>query len=112
MTFAQPRLPGIYVANASGAAIYDVFVDYRDPITQELLRASIGPVPPNDQKRWDVDVEGPMPSGWAPEQLVAQVNFMDAAGVRWIRGFRGRLREDPGPSEDDFFRLGGKLLER
>ncbi|MGQ2910682.1 hypothetical protein [Aeromicrobium sp.] len=112
MTFAQPRMPGIYVANASGAAIYDVFVDFRDPISGDHLRAPVGPVPPNDQKRVDVEVEGPFPSGWAPEQLFAQVNFLDAGGVRWTRGFQGRLLEDPGPGEDDFFERGGTLLDR
>ncbi|WP_370186966.1 hypothetical protein [Aeromicrobium sp.] len=111
MTFAQPRLPAVFISNSSDAAVYDVFVDYRDPVRAELFRVSLESVPPSASKRFVVEFDGPLAKGWTPDHLWAEVNFLDARGKRWIRGFRGRLREDPGAELDDFVRRGGRLLE-
>lgn len=110
MTFAKPRLPAVFVANASESAVYDVFFDFRTPDTGALRRASHGPLAPGQQKLREIDYDGPLSLGWEPAALHARVYFRDSAGVRWLRDSQGRLLEDPGAEADEFFELGGQLI--
>jgi hypothetical protein len=109
-TLTGPRLPAIFVANSSDAAVHDVFVDFYDPKEGVYLRAPIGPVPPGATRARVVDFDGHAGDGWEPSQLFPQAYFRDSAGRRWLRDALGRLRVDPGSGNDDFFARGGTLL--
>lgn len=41
--FAKLPLPAVFVNNASAAAVYDAFIDYRVPVDGRLFRVPIGP---------------------------------------------------------------------
>lgn len=110
-TFAKSRLPAVFVSNSSDAAVYDVFVDFRAPVTGDLFRAAIGPVPPGESRMRVIDYDGRLVDGWEPAALHARVNFRDSDGKRWLRDPLGRLRHDPGSGYDGFFEDGGVLLE-
>lgn len=111
MTFAQPRVPAVFVANASSAAVYDVFVDFRAPNTGAMLRKSIGPIPPGERRMAQIDFEGSLGEEWEPASLFPRVFYRDSAGQRWLRDGIGRLREDPGPGADGFFEAGGRRID-
>lgn len=108
-TFARPRLPAVFVSNSSDAAVYDVYVDFRSPVSGGLFRASIGPVPPGESRMKVIDYDGSLGDGWEPAALHAKVNFRDSDGKRWLRDPLGRLRHDPGAGQDGFFEEGGVL---
>jgi hypothetical protein len=110
-TFAQPRLPAVFVRNSSEAAVYDVFVDYRAPIDGALFRVAVGPVPPGEIRVQDIDYDGRLETNWEPTALFPRVNFRDSAGRRWLRDALGRLRADPGAGHDGFFEEGGVLID-
>lgn len=109
-TFAKPRLPAVFVSNSSDAAVYDVFVDFRAPVSGDLFRAGIGPVPPGESRMRVIDYDGSLIDGWEPAALHACVNFRDSDGKRWVRDPLGRLRHDFGAGHDSFFDDGGVLL--
>lgn len=109
-TFAKPQLPAVFVSNSSDAAVYDVFVDFRAPVSGDLFRASIGPVPPGESRMKVIEYDGSLVDDWEPAALHARVNFRDSDGKRWLRDSLGRLRPDPGAGQDGFFEDGGVLL--
>lgn len=110
-TLARPRLPAVFVSNSSDAAVYDVFVDFRAPVTGRLFRAAIGPIPPGESRVRSVDYDGDLIDGWEPAALHVRANFRDSDGKRWVRDPLGRLRQDLGSGSDGFFEEGGVLLD-
>lgn len=109
-TFAKPRLPAVFVTNSSGAAVYDAFFDYRDPVSGASFRKPIGPVPPRTTRVSIIDYEGHLDHDWEPAAMFPRLNFRDAASNRWIRDAMGRLKPDNEWGDDDFYRDGGVLL--
>lgn len=105
-----PNLPAIWVANASSQAIFDVFVDYRRPGDGRLLRDSIGPVPPGERRKLELQIGGVIEAGWEPAPTFPRVYFCDSSYRRWIRDSAGRLRIDDEWGRDDFFESGGKIV--
>jgi hypothetical protein len=103
-------VPAIWVANASDAAVFDVFVDYRRPGDGKLLRDSIGPVPPGSRRKLDVQIDGEIEEDWEPAAMFPRIYFRDADSRRWIRDSVGRLRGDAEWGEDDFFERGGEVV--
>lgn len=110
MTFARPRLPALFIANSSDAAVYDVFVDFRTPESGELRRVGIGPIAPGKERMHAIEHQGELSDGWEPAAMHARTYFRDTAGTYWLRDAMGRLREDPGARNDDFFTSGGQLV--
>lgn len=105
-----PNVPAIWVANSSDAAIYDVFVDYRRPGDGQLLRDSIGPVPPGEQRKLELQIGGAIEAGWEPGAMFPRIYFCDSSYQRWIRDSVGRLRVDDEWGRDDFFESGGQIV--
>lgn len=110
-TFAKPVLPAVFVRNSSDAAVYDVFIDYHAPIDGALFRVGLGPVPPGETRVHEIEYDGRLEAEWEPSALFARVNFQDSSGRRWLRDSLGRLRVDPGPGRDGFFKDGGVVLK-
>lgn len=100
-TFARPQVPAIFVRNSSEAAVYDAFVDYRDPASGSPVRQPMGPVPPGERRLLEIDYDGEVADNWEPAALFARLYFQDSAGRRWMRDGLGRLRADPGQADDD-----------
>lgn len=73
------------MANASDAAVFDVFVDYRRPGDGKLLRDSIGPVPPKSERKLEVQVGGTIEPNWEPAAMFPRIYFRDSESRRWIR---------------------------
>lgn len=107
-SLARPAIPAIYVANASDAAVYQVFVDYYDPASTRT-RIDVGPVPPGVVRHRDVECDSSADDGWEPSALLPRLFFSDADGKLWMRDLGGRLREDPGPGHDGFTEQGGRM---
>lgn len=96
------------MANASDAAVFDVFIGYFRPGDGQLLRDSIGPVPPGESRRLDVEISGAIEPRWEPAVMAPRIYFRDSAYRRWIRDTVGRLRVDD--EWDDFFERGGQIV--
>ena len=108
-SLAHPNVPAIYVANASDAAVHEVFVDFYDPQDQRRTRIDVGQVPPGQTRHRDVLSPLPDDPGWDPSALMPRLFFRDSDGQNWTRDLLGRLREDPGPGDDGFFEEHGKF---
>lgn len=108
-SLAQPHIPGIFVANASDAAVHEVFVDFYDPTDEQRTRIEIGQVPPGQTRHRDVLSQLPPDPDWAPSALMPRLFFRDSNGHTWMRDLRGRLRADPGPGDDGFSDEQGRL---
>lgn len=107
-SLAQPHIPAIYVANASDAAVHEVFVDFYDPQDQRRTRIDVGQVPPGQTRNRDVLSPLPADPSWDPSALMPRLFFRDSDGQNWMRDLLGRLRADPGPGNDGFFEEHGK----
>jgi hypothetical protein len=57
--------PAISVANASDAAVHEVFVDLFDPADQQRTRMDVGQVPPGQTRHRDVLSPLPDDPAWA-----------------------------------------------
>lgn len=94
-TLASPaQVPAIWVANSSDAVVYDVFIDYRSPGRDRIVRHPIGPVPPGETHVIEVECKGELHELWEPGAVLPQLFFQDSAGKRWVRGTHKGLRED------------------
>ena len=102
-------IPAIYVSNASKQAVYEVFVDYYDPVDGVRVRIDVGPVPPDATRQRDVLASIPDDKRWEPSSLMPRSYFRDAEGQRWMRNSMGRLGKDPGPGNDEFAAEGGRF---
>ena len=109
-TFERPRLPTIFVCNASGAAVYDVFVDYSAPDSGQRFRRALGAVAPGETRYLEVEYDAEVDRSWEPAAMHPRTYFRDSAGTYWLRDSLGRLRRDPGAAADEFFDNGGVLL--
>lgn len=107
--YDRPYVPAIFVRNASQQAVYQVFVDYYDPETSDLVRIDVGPVPPDATRHRDVVSAVLEQARWEPSSMLPRLFFTDAQGKPWMRTTVGRLVPDPGPHRDGFSEGGGRL---
>jgi hypothetical protein len=85
----------VLVMNASQQAVYDVFVDLRNPVTGAAERHPIGDLGP--QRTGDVTLPGPNDAAaerWEPRAMFPRLYFQDFEYQRWLRDSVGRLRPD------------------
>jgi hypothetical protein len=107
--YDRPAIPAVFVSNASEQAVYEVFVDYLDPVEGVPVRIDVGPVPPGATRHRDVLASIPAEKRWEPSSLMPRLFFRDAEGQYWMRDSIGRLRRDPGPGNDGFAEDGGRF---
>jgi hypothetical protein len=89
------RTVRVLVSNASKQAIYDVFVDLRNPVSGAEERYPIGDLGP--ECTGEVALPGPVDAEaerWERRAMFPRLYFQDLRYQRWLRDSVGRLRPD------------------
>jgi hypothetical protein len=85
----------VLVRNASKQAVYDVFVDLRNPVSGVEERHPMGDLGP--ESTGEVTLPGPTDAEverWEPRAMFPRLYFQDLEYQRWLRDSVGRLRPD------------------
>jgi hypothetical protein len=89
------RSARVLVTNSSKQAVYDVFIDLRNPVTGAEERHAVGDLGPG--RTGEVRLPGPIDAEaerWDPRAMLPRLYFQDLAYQRWLRDSVGRLRPD------------------